>query len=61
MLALLPKSPTMAKPGSGHSGHTPATTDKRALAISGWLTGVYCSLYMGGHTLKDVVSKWITR
>ena len=30
----------MAKLGSGQSGHAPATTDKRALAISGWLTGV---------------------
>lgn len=47
MLALLPKSPTMAKPGSGHSGHTPATTDKRALAISGWLTGVYFVIELG--------------
>lgn len=27
----------------------------------GWLTGVYLSLYMGGHTLKDVVQKWVTK
>lgn len=27
----------------------------------GWLTGVYCSFYMGGHTLKDVVQKWMTK
>lgn len=27
----------------------------------GWLTGVYFSLYMGGHTLKDVVQKWVTK
>lgn len=25
----------------------------------GWLTAVYCSLYMGGHTLKDVMAKWV--
>lgn len=25
----------------------------------GWLTGVFCGLYMGGHTLKDVVQKWV--
>lgn len=25
----------------------------------GWFTAVYCSLYMGGHTLKDVMSKWV--
>ncbi len=24
----------------------------------GWLTGIYCSLYMGGHTVKDVMQKW---
>ena len=27
----------------------------------GWFTAVYCSLYMGGHTLKDVMSKWISK
>lgn len=27
----------------------------------GWLTGVYFSLYMGGHTVKDVVSKWVAK
>ncbi len=27
----------------------------------GWLTGVYCSLYMGGHTIKDVIGKWVTK
>ena len=27
----------------------------------GWLTAVYCSLYMGGHTLKDVMSKWVAK
>lgn len=31
----------MARHKGGHSGHVPATTDKRALAISGWLTGIY--------------------
>lgn len=31
----------MARQKGGHSGHVPATTDKRALAISGWLTGIY--------------------
>lgn len=25
----------------------------------GWLTGVYFGLYMGGHTVKDVVQKWV--
>ena len=25
----------------------------------GWLTGVYFSLYMGGHTIKDVIGKWV--
>lgn len=25
----------------------------------GWLTGVYFGLYMGGHTVKDVVQKWM--
>lgn len=33
--------------GSGHSGHMPATTDKRALVISGWLTGVYFVIELG--------------
>lgn len=37
----------MAKLGSGQSGHAPATTDKRALAISGWLTGVYFVIELG--------------
>lgn len=27
----------------------------------GWLTGIYCSFYMGGHTVKDVVGKWLTK
>lgn len=27
----------------------------------GWLTGVYFSLYMGGHTIKDVIGKWVTK
>ena len=27
----------------------------------GWLTGIYFSLYMGGHTVKDVIGKWVTR
>lgn len=27
----------------------------------GWLTGVYMSLYMGGHTVKDVVQKWVAK
>lgn len=27
----------------------------------GWLTGVYCSLYMGGHTIKDVIGKWVAK
>src|SRR5690606_22168857 len=43
----LQRSPTMAKLGSGQSGHAPATTDKRALPISGWLTGVYFVIELG--------------
>lgn len=27
----------------------------------GWLTGIYFSLYMGGHTVKDVVQKWVDK
>jgi hypothetical protein len=27
----------------------------------GWLTGVYFGLYMGGHTIKDVIGKWVTK
>jgi hypothetical protein len=27
----------------------------------GWLTGIYCSLYMGGHTVKDVMQKWVAK
>ena len=27
--------------GGGHAGHMPATGDRRALVISGWLTGLY--------------------
>lgn len=27
----------------------------------GWLTGIYFSLYMGGHTVKDVIGKWVSK
>lgn len=27
----------------------------------GWLTGVYFGLYMGGHTIKDVIGKWVAK
>jgi cobalt-zinc-cadmium efflux system protein len=33
--------------GGGHAGHMPATGDRRALVISGWLTGVYFIIELG--------------
>lgn len=32
---------------AGHTGHFPATSDSRALAITGWLTGVYFVIELG--------------
>lgn len=31
----------------GHSAHIPATSDRRALVISGWLTGIYFVIELG--------------
>lgn len=31
----------------GHAGHMPATGDRRALVISGWLTGIYFLVELG--------------
>ena len=31
----------MAPTSKGHSGHVPPSTDRRALVVSGWLTGSY--------------------
>ena len=33
--------------GGGHAGHRPATGDRRALVISGWLTGIYFVIELG--------------
>ena len=33
--------------GGGHAGHLPATGDRRALLISGWLTGLYFLVELG--------------
>src|SRR3546814_1829312 len=33
--------------GGGHAGHMPATGDRRALVISGWLTGLYFFVELG--------------
>src|SRR3546814_15730705 len=31
----------------GHAGHMPATGDRRALVMSGWLTGIYVRVELG--------------
>lgn len=37
----------MPKSQGGHSGHIPAGTDRRALVISGWMTGLYFIVELG--------------
>jgi cobalt-zinc-cadmium efflux system protein len=35
------------KMGSGHGGHMPASSNTRALVITGWLTGIYFLIELG--------------
>jgi len=37
----------MATGHGGHAGHMPATSDRRALAQAGWLTGIYFLIELG--------------
>lgn len=41
------KRDTAMKHSDGHAGHMPATGDRRALVISGWLTGIYFLVELG--------------
>lgn len=37
----------MSMSHGGHAGHMPATGDRKALVISGWLTGLYFIVELG--------------